>query len=461
MIWWDRAVRLYPRRIRSRLTLAFVGVLALVLGVCGVVVYHQYSAGLETTIDEELLQREHEVRDLARRSTDTAGLIAVSGERLLQLYTPQGSVVGSSHALTGKRLLSADEVRRVDATDLSLTTDAADQDDAVRVRAFALPRSGEVAAVGESLARSHRDQHRLALLLALVLPGALALASYAGYLVAGAALRPVDRMRDQADGITDADLSERLPVPATDDELERLGTTLNAMLERVDTALERERRLVSDASHELRTPLTILRAELEVALDRPADAAALRATLVSSLEEVQRLSRVSEDLLVLARADQGRLPLRPEPLDVQDLLEAAVRRNAAAAADDGRALSSVIHIPGGAVVLADPDRTAQILDNLIANARRYGAGAIELEAAPANGDTHVALSVRDHGPGYPDDFAARAFDRFSQADAGRSGPNSGLGLAIVAALAAAQGGTATAANDPDGGARTTVTLPLA
>jgi len=458
-------VRPRPRRLRSRLTLAFAGVLALVLGAVGLVVYQQYSAGLQTTIDADLVHREHEIRDLDRTPADARQLIALSGERLLQVYAARGDVVASSRLAAGGRILSVARVRRARLRGLWATGPAPGVAGDVRVRAFALPRSGQVAAVGESLARWHRQQHRLALLLVLVLPSALALASYAGYLVAGTALRSVDRMRDRAEHITAAHLNERLPVPDTDDELQRLGTTLNALLERVDAALERERRLVSDASHELRTPLTILHAELELALDGdPADAPALRGTVASALEEVRRLTRLTDDLLALARADQARLPLRAAPLDVGELLEAAARRHAAALAREDRSIASEVAVPGGAVVLADPDRTAQILDNLIANARRHGAGPIELEATPArgpDGTDAIALAVRDHGPGFPADFLPRAFDRFSQADAGRSGSHSGLGLAIVAALADAQHGTAAADNAPGGGARVTVTLPRA
>jgi two-component system OmpR family sensor kinase len=291
-------------------------------------------------------------------------------------------------------------------------------------------------------------------------PLAMIVASFAGYLVAGAALKPVERMRRRAAVITEVDLSERLPVPRTDDELERLGRTLNAMLDRLDETVQRERRLVSDASHELRTPLAILRAELEVALGRPQDADQLRTVVSSALEEVRRLSRLSEDLLVLARVDQGRLPLRLEPLDVQDVVEAAVGRHRAAAREAGRELVTRVAIDGGAVVLADADRVAQMLDNLIVNALRWGSGRIDVEADTAAGPA-VAISVRDTGEGFPESFAERAFERFSQADAARVGAHSGLGLSIVAALAQAQGGTATAGAAIGGGAIVTFTLPHA
>jgi len=448
------------RRIRTRLTFAFVVVLALVLGIAGVVIYGQFGKGLVGTLDQGLVQREQDVRELAEGSLSNAGLVTESGERLMQVYAPGGALLATTRHARGVRLLAPDAVRRVRNGGLSVTTTVADEDDVVRVRAFPVSHRGVVVALATSLSRSHDDQHRLLILLLVVLPGALLLASYTGYLVAGAALRPVDRMRRRAETITHDELGERLPVPASDDEIERLGHTLNDMLDRLDAGVERERRLVSDASHELRTPLSVLRTELEVALTADADREALREVLASALEEVRRLSRLSEDLLVLARADQGRLPLRREPVDVQDLLEGALRRNRMAADEADRSLRVAMGIGGGAVVLADPDRTAQMLDNLIGNALRHGRGDIVVSAADGP-DGQVALSVRDHGPGFPEGFTARAFERFSQADTARSGPHSGLGLAIVAALATAQGGTARADNDPAGGGVVTVTLPRA
>ena len=171
-----------------------------------------------------------------------------------------------------------------------------------------------VVAVGNALASHDGALERLRTLLLLVGPFALLLASYAGYQVAGAALRPVERMRRRAEQITEHDAAERLPVPDTRDEIEALGRTLNELLERLDAALARERRLLSDASHELRTPLTVLRTGIQVALRRERDVDELRAALESAEHEAGRVTRIAEDLLVVARADQGRLPLRLEPL---------------------------------------------------------------------------------------------------------------------------------------------------
>ena len=271
------------------------------------------------------------------------------------------------------------------------------------------------------------------------------------------ALRPVERMRRQAERITERQLSERLPVSDAADEIAALGRTLNAMLDRVEEAVARERRVVSDASHELRTPLTTLRAEVDLALIGDRDKAELRDALESAAEEARRMSRLADDLLVLARADQGRLPIHTQPLAVHELFERAAAR--ATAASEIRARSIVVgDVPDGCTVRADPDRAAQALDNLITNALRYGEGTITLSARKNR--EHVELHVTDEGRGFPDDLLPRAFERFGRGQHARSSePGSGLGLAIVEAVAAAQGGHAEAYNRPDGGADVSIALP--
>jgi signal transduction histidine kinase len=262
-----------------------------------------------------------------------------------------------------------------------------------------------------------------------------------------------------AERITERELSERLPVSEGADEIAALGRTLNAMLDRVEAAVSRERRVVSDASHELRTPLTTLRAEVDLALMGDREKAELRAALESASEEARRMTRLADDLLVLSRADQGRLPLRPEPLAARVLLEDAAGRAHAAISVHAR-LVVVGDVPEGCAVLADPDRAAQALDNLITNALRYGEGTITLSAR-RDGDS-VELHVTDEGRGFPDELLPRAFERFGRGQHARaSEPGSGLGLALVEAVAVAHGGRAEARNRPGGGADVSIAFPRA
>ena len=417
--------------LRTRLTAVFAAVMVVALGLTGFLVYTQFRQDLDTRIDEELVDRQHALTGLVATAPIPQEAVDQAGEPLAQVYGPKGGLSASTRALGATALIAPQQVAAARRTAVTLTrSNVPGIDDGVRARAFPLTAA---------------------------LPVALVVASFAGYRVAAAALRPVDRMRARAQAIGAGDLHERLPEPGGADEIDRLAVTLNDLLARLDRAFEHERRLVGDASHELRTPISVLRTRLDVALRQEHDLESLRRVLADAHDDSRRLSRLADDLLLLARADQGRVPLRPEPLAVDELLSAAAARGREVAAAAGRTIT--VRRGGGAdaVVLADPDRTAQVLDNLVFNSLRHGGGSIELAAERQGG--LVVIRVGDDGPGYPEEFLDRAFERFSQADPGRAG--AGLGLAIAEAITTAQGGTIAAANRPEGGAVTTVTLPAA
>jgi signal transduction histidine kinase len=218
-----------------------------------------------------------------------------------------------------------------------------------------------------------------------------------------------------------------------------------------------EWQLVGAASHELRTPLTALRAEVELALLGNRDADELRAALMSAADEIRRLCRLADDMLMLARADHGQLPLRPRPLEPRVLLEAAAARARAAAWARGRQIVVRDTAPGG-WLLADPDRAAEALDNLVSNALQYGRGTVTLTARD-DGEL-LGLHVADQGSGFAEDIAACAFQRFARGKEARD-PGSGLGLSLVAAIASAHRGVATVCNLPEGGADACIALPRA
>jgi two-component system OmpR family sensor kinase len=330
------------------------------------------------------------------------------------------------------------------------------QDDPLRFLATSTDGvGGRVIVVGVPL--EPRGDALEGLLAQLLLGGPLALllASLAAYGVATAALRPVESMRREAEAVSATEPGRRLPLPRAPDELARLGETLNGMLARLEAAFARERRFVADASHELRTPLAALRTELELALRRPRSREELEAALRSAAEETDRLSSLAEDLLVLARAEDGRLPVRREDLAAADLLSSVSERYAGRAAAAGRSLA--VHVDDGLTLSADGLRLEQALGNLVENALRYGAGTIVL-AAERN-DGRVELHVRDEGPGFDAGFVTRAFEPFARDDPARSSQGAGLGLAIVQVIARAHGGAAHAAN-ADGGADVWLELPV-
>jgi len=249
-------------------------------------------------------------------------------------------------------------------------------------------------------------------------------------------------------------LDEHLPVPPADDEVSRLGTTLNAMLERIEDGLARERRFVADASHELRTPLATLQAELELALRRSRTTQELESSIRSAAAETDRLSRIADDLLILARAEQGMLRLRPEPTDLVDLVKTVRARFEARAELEGRSVT--VDANEAPVATVDRLRLEQALGNLVDNAFRHGQGPIRITAGGHNGT--VELHVLDHGLGFPPEFREHAFEPFSRATP--SGEGSGLGLAIVQTIAQAHDGTVGAALGRDGGADVWIRLPL-
>jgi signal transduction histidine kinase len=286
-------------------------------------------------------------------------------------------------------------------------------------------------------------------------PVVLVMATIAGYFLAGLSLRPVESMRRRAASISAETAGERLPIAPTRDELERLGETLNAMLERLDTALQREREFVADAGHELRTPLTLLRTELELALRHGTSAEDLREAVRRSAEEVERLAQLADGLLLIARADRGTLDLRLEEIDASELLTSVGSRFDWRVEEAGRQFSagadSALRIPG------DRLRLEQALSNMVDNALRHGRGAVHLTAARADG--FVELHVTDEGDGFPPEFVGQAFERFARADQARTRGGSGLGLAIVRTIAEAHGGSAHAANAERGGADVWVSVP--
>ncbi len=309
--------------------------------------------------------------------------------------------------------------------------------------------------VGTSTEARDESLGDLAQLLLIGGPVALLLGSLAAYWVAAAALRPVDAMRARAAEISAAEPEQSLPVPPSGDEIARLGTTLNEMLERLAEALRHERAFVADASHELRTPLAILRTELELALEEGRSPEELRAALASAVEEADRLSQLSDDLLTIAQTERGELPLRLARVNAKELLDGVCRRFSSRAGERGRGI--VVSAPAGLAIDADRLRLDQAVGSMVDNALRYGAGNIELRAEAADGGAEI--HVLDRGDGFPEKFVGRAFERFSRASSSHRDGGSGLGLAIVQTVARAHGGDAHAANRTDGGADVWLSLP--
>ena len=436
--------------IRVRLTLGFALAMAVVLAAVGLFVYHRVAKELLATVDQTLVgqAREAEIHN-GRVDADSGG-----GHTFAQLFWPSGQLHHSQPR--GFRPLVGGDVVAEAATGrrLWLNETIPGQNGEWRVLVQPIPSRQDVAVLARSLEPRNESLDHLRHELLIFLPLALLAASLGGYALTAGALHPVEHLRRRAEAVTPGEPS-KLPVPPAGDEISRLAETLNDMLARLQAAVEHERRFVADASHELRTPLALLRTELDLALRRPRSHEELESALRSAAEETQRLSRLADDLLLIARADQGPLPIRREAVAVRDLFGDAATRFANRADSLDRELRVE---ETDLVVDADPLRVGQALVNLVDNALTHGGGVVELSAEARNG--FAELHVRDSGSGFPDAFRPRAFDRFSRADEARSRGGSGLGLSIVELVARAHGGEAGVREDSSG-ADVWISLPRA
>jgi signal transduction histidine kinase len=449
--------------IRIRVASAFAIAMAVVLVGTSWFVYASTSSHLTYALDHDLRLRADDLTALVQTPGDTLrgsneSRFIESGEAYAQLLDSRGRVLDSTRALEASSILTADELRRAQRESFFANRHrVSGLSEPSRLLAAPIERGGRrlVLVVGTTRQDRAETLSSLRYQLLVAIPFALVLATLAGYVLAGFALRPVERMRRRAEEISAETPGERLPVPETGDEIERLGETLNSMLARLEGALERERDFVADAGHELRTPLALLRTELELALRHSESADELRDAIRAASAEAERLVQLAEDLLLIARTEKGELELRVEPLELGDLISSIATRFEWRAAEAGREV--VVDAPAETLVSGDRLRLEQALGNLVDNALRWGAGPVRVEARVLGND--VEMHVLDQGTGFPDVFLPRAFERFTRASVDRSGRSTGLGLSIVHTIAASHGGSAGAANRSEGGADVWIQLP--
>jgi heavy metal sensor kinase len=464
----------YPRSlpIRARLTAWYVGLLATILTAVGVFLPLRLSrdlvAGIDRTLDAGAAQispanQETEVGFQDASDASLAGL--TGGETAAQTISVTGTVVlHSGDPASQSAMLPTASVARVLAgahlrTSLRVGTDH----EAFRVLALPLGAGPgrQVLVVASSLDEVDQSVHRLRVLLLAVVPAALLAAAGGGWWLARKALRPVAEITRQAGAIGVEQLHERVPVPPTTDEVAGLATTINAMLERIEHGVREKRRFLADASHELRTPLAVMRSEIEVSLRSDDLEPAARDVLVSNAEEVEHMSRIVDDLLTLARIDEGRLELARSRVD----LGAVAADVAASLRPLAEAQGVPVTVSGGEVgaqVDADPEHLRRAVRNLVENAVKYtGAGGkVGVEVWRRNRE--AGLTVTDTGPGIPEALLERIFDRFVRVDVARSRSTggSGLGLSITREIVEAHGGRVWAESTPGEGSAFSMGFPL-
>jgi heavy metal sensor kinase len=455
--------------IRVRLALLFALATAVLVGAGGTAFVLRLHQALVASVDAGLRVRADAlVETLAPdgggvdfQGNGPGGLIART-QALAQVIAPDGRLLESSDAAGGHRLLADAQLARALRHAVWATTHTGADREPTRLLAVPVGRGQQlrVAVVGGSLEAAEDAIARVRTGLIGAGAALVVLAGAGAWLLARAALRPVDRMRRQAAEISEHDAEASLEVPGTGDEVAALARTLNALLDRLRSALARQRELIADAGHELRTPLAILRTELELAGRPGRSPAELADAVAAAAGESQRLAELAEDLLLLARRDHGHplLQLRPTPLApvVRASAEAASARAAA------RGVELRVGVDTDETVTADPRRVRQALDNLLDNALRFAPPGSAVDVGVHRNGEAAVIEVADRGPGFPEGFLPHAFERFRRADEARARPDggTGLGLAIVAAIAQAHGGGASAANRPDGGAQVRLELPV-
>jgi len=461
--------------LRSRLALGVAVLTAILLTLGGYAFLTIFRANLVDSLDSGLTRRAGIV---AERAGFPSGIAAVSpaspqassgaprtgsatpppGE-LAEIVSPTGEVLGLSGRVEFRPTRA--EERSVESGPLFLDSRVSGSPGPFRLL-VERPMAGEswLVVVGRELTRTNDavGHARNDLLLA---SGPLILgAGLLAFLVAVAALRPVEAIRRQIEAISSQDLAARLRIPRTHDEIAALGETMDRLLGRLQRALSDQRRLVSDAGHELRTPLAVLQAELELASQPGRSHDELVEAVGAAAEETGRVARLAEGLLLLAEIDEGHLAVRLEPTSLRELGAASLE------AFRPRAETQGVHLgldagEGSLVVDIDPFRMRQVLDNLLDNALAVSPRGSGITLSITSSRSLVEVEVRDEGPGFAEDFLPHAFERFTRPDDARSraGGGAGLGLAIVQAIAEAHGGHAEAGNAAGNGAFVRLEIP--
>lgn len=453
-----------PIRIRLALSFALVTVVLVVTG--GLLFEGSFEDGVKSSLEPGLrnqaatFARSIRQGDIPSERAGDGPVVLDEGDKVVQVLDTSGRVIATTEEAGKRSLVVHAVVRRAIAGDTFADVEIRDEHEPFRVlaRAIDTPNGRRVLVVSASLEPTEAAVNRVR--DALLIGGAIAVvvAGIGGWLLAMAALRPVERMRRKAADISQHDEASQLPVPRTRDEIAALATTMNRLLAELQEALRRQRAFIADASHELRTPLAVLRTELELAGRPQRTPAELRDAIEHAAAEADRLARLAEDLLFLAQRDD-RAIARFETASLRPILERAVEANRARA-ERGDVRIELDADPVESTPVA-PDLIRQAVDNMLDNALRYSPPGGTITVRLSNGSGGTVVEVLDQGPGFPPEFLPHAFERFRRADDARARTDggTGLGLAIVRAVADAHRGAATAANRPGGGALVSLRIP--
>jgi two-component system OmpR family sensor kinase len=457
--------------IRAKLTLWYLSLAALVLLAFAVTIYLYLSRSLLNAIDTSLVNQAerfaHAVGHPSETEESTQPGVLILAPHFVSVVDRDGRVADQIPDSEGHEVPVIKPALERAASEWKPQFDEVSLSPIEHVRIITWPardEDGEVffVVVGQSLREVQRAQRQLVILLAIVNPAALLLAGLGGLWLANGALSPVDRLTRAAERIGRGNLSERVEERRSQDEIGRLAATFNRMISRLEQAFERERRFTADASHELKTPLAVLRGDIEVALRRERAPEEYQRVLKSSLEEIARLTKLTDDLLTLARLDAGESVLAIEPVRLDQLAAEACAYIGPLANSAGVTLSfeapqSPIEVEG------DQKRLTQLLVNLLDNAIKYTPAGGSARLALSVIDSFALIEVSDTGRGIPASALPHIFERFYRQTDPRDSRVSGfgLGLAISKWIVDAHGGSIQVESEEGQGSHFTVKLPLA
>ncbi len=460
--------------LRLRLTLWYGSVLALVLFIFSTVLYLITARNLRDSVDQSL----EETAAAAVRSLEERGFLPLIDEeelmsqfpelaridKFFQIFSPSGTITIRSPNVKQHELPLSRQALEVAFSGQTIFESAKyPKEPPLRLISVPIIYRGNllyIVQVGTSMESVEQTLNRLLLVLLVTIPIALAVSLAGGWFLSGRALRPVDAITLAAQRIAGGDLTQRLNVPASADEIGRLAGTFNDMIARLETSFRQIRQFSSDASHELRTPLTVMKGETELALRRPRETGDYTIVLESNLEEIDRMTRIVDELLFLSRVDMGEVKTERLPVNLESLLEDIYRQASLLGQDQG--IQVILGTMTPAVVQGDELRLRELFLNLVDNAVKYSrpGGSVEMTMTVISGFAKV--SIVDHGIGIASEDLGRIFDRFYRTDDARAHTKkgTGLGLAICAWIAEAHNGRIEVHSEVNKGTTFTVTLPL-
>ncbi len=464
---------LRPTTLRGRLTLWYTGVLTVMLVLAGASSTILLDHGLRNTVDDSLNSLAHAIADSVRQTSLPSPDIEDSlqsllgprlAERFFQLLDPFGQVdprlVPPKRARLPLSAAARRNAERGQATFETITFPAG-TNKVFRLLTMPVIRNGATAnivQVAMSLETVEGARSSFVFILLALSPLVLAAGALGGWFLARRALAPVDAIVEAARKIEAEQLSKRIPALSQDAELGRLIAVLNDMLERIEAAFAAVRRFSADAAHELRTPLTILKGEIEVALGSSLSSEAARRTLLSCLEEVDRLNSLVADLLLMARIESNALPINPRPVNLAETMEDVAPALMELAARAGNRCK--VNAPSPCWVLGSESLLFRLVFNLAENAIKYTPAQGLIEVTLRQDDGAAVWEVKDTGPGIAPEVQKRLFERFYRGDPAREGNGTGLGLALVRSIVQLHHGKIEVSSAAGEGSSFRVLLPL-